>query len=608
MEENKNVTAPAQAPKAKGRKSLWAALSIAGLLICAYVGLCAYVFFSGRILPNVTVGHIDLSQMTWNEARAAVENGTLAIDNKVIPFTYGNRGAGEIPGSWVQVDAAQAATDALAVGRDSSPLAYGARFLLQLGQSTSLELPVTATDSGAHQLSALLREMDQPVTQTTYIITEEGIELIKGIPGYTYDPDQVSHQILKAFSAAALGSTIPELHFEPTCTQPDALDWESFSRQVYVEPVSASFNTETYEIEPSVTGVSLDTTLAQQLYDDAGAGSTVTIPFTFTEPEVTTEALEATLFADLLGEATSRVSGIANRKQNVKLAAEMVNGTILLPEDIFAYNVCTGPRTLENGFLPAPSYVKGLTVNEVGGGICQVSSTVYYATLMANLKIVERQNHSYAVGYVPDGLDATVFFGTLDFRFQNDTEYPIKIVTSSYDKNGSRWLNVKIYGTKTDDTYVKMECNELSSTPHKVIYKADATIPVGTLKEEVTPYRGRKVEVYRCVYAEDGTLISRTLESVNNYKKRDQVFLYNPADAHLYDPNYQAPESPVPTPVDPVVTPPAATEFPPVESVSPIPSEPVIAPVEPTPTPEAPPYARSPGNGPRSIKTRQRNF
>ena len=135
-----------------------------------------------------------------------------------------------------------------------------------------------------------------------------------------------------------------------------------------------------------------------------------------------------------------------------------------------------------------------------------------------------------------------------------------------------------------------MERNELSSTPHEVIYRADETIPVGTLKEQITPYRGRKVEVYRCVYAGDGTLISRTLESVNNYKKRDQLFLYNPADAALYDPNYQppaVPETPAPVPTDPVVTPPATAE-PPVPT-DPVPSTPVIAPVEPIPTVEASP-------------------
>lgn len=588
MEENKTMSAPTEASKPKRKTGLWVCLILLGLLVCAYLGLCAYVFFGGRVMPNVTVGRTDLSNMTWNEARAVLESNTVECRNKIIPFTYGNRGKAEAPGTWVQLDVGQAASDALAVGREGFPLTYGARFFVHLTQPTVLELPVTLTDTGSHQLSELFQTMGQPVTQTSLATTENGFELIKGVPGYTYDLNTISEQLLSAFSTAAVGDPVPALHFDPARTEPDPIDWESLGHKVYVEPVNAAFNTETYEIEPSITGVSLDIPLAQRLYDDAGAGSSVFIPFTFTEPEVTTEYLEATLFSDLLGEATSRVTGVANRRENVRIAASMVNGTILLPEDIFAYNVCTGSRTLENGFLPAPSYVNGLTVDEVGGGICQVSSTVYYASLLANLEIVERQNHSFAVGYVPDGLDATVFYGKLDFRFKNNTEYPIKLVTSSYDKNGSRWLNVKIYGTKTDDTYVKMECNELSSTPHEVIYQADETIPVGTLKEQITPYRGRKVEVYRCIYAADGTLISRTLESINNYKKRDQLFLYNPADAALYDPNYQPPVvTPEPAPTDPVVTPPAVTT-PPLPT-EPVPSEPVTAPVDPAPAPDVSP-------------------
>jgi len=557
-------------------------------LVCAYLGLCAYVFFSGRILPNVSVGHVDVSQMTWNEARAALEANTADIRNKVIPFTYGSRGREEVSGEWVRPDVEQAGADALAVGREGFPLTYGANFLKALSQPTQLDLPVSFSAEGSTKLSGLFQTMGQSVTQTSLTVEADRIELIKGTPGYAYDLNDVSSRILEAYSAAAMQNPLPNLHFDPVRTEPDPVDWDALAQKIYVEPVSAAFNPETYEIEPSVTGISLDIYLAQRLYDDAGAGSSVTVPFTFTEPEMTTEALEATLFADLLGEATSRVTGVANRRENVRLAAELVNGTILLPEDIFAYNVCTGPRTLENGFLPAPSYVNGLTVDEVGGGICQVSSTVYYASLLANLEIVERQNHSFAVGYVPDGLDATVFFGKLDFRFKNNTEYPIKLVTSSYDKNGSRWLNVKIYGTKVDDTYVKLECNELSSTTHEVIYQADETIPVGTLKEQITPYRGRKVEVYRCIYAADGTLISRTLESINNYKKRDQLFLYNPADAALYDPNYQPPVvTPEPVPTEPVVTPPAVTE-PPVPT-EPLPSEPAAVPTEPVPAPEVSP-------------------
>ena len=112
--------------------------------------------------------------------------------------------------------------------------------------------------------------------------------------------------------------------------------------------------------------------------------------------------------------------------------------------DVFSYNGVVGQRTAARGYQAAPAYVQGETVDEIGGGICQTSSTIYYAVLHTTLEIVERHAHMYSVGYVPDGMDATVYFGLSDFRFKNNTDYPVKIVTESYDKNGLRYLTVKL--------------------------------------------------------------------------------------------------------------------------------------------------------------------
>lgn len=118
------------------------------------------------------------------------------------------------------------------------------------------------------------------------------------------------------------------------------------------------------------------------------------------------------------------MSGSSNRKFNVKLSAEACNGVILMPGEEFSYNNTTGSRSADKGYLPAPVYSGGASVDETGGGICQTSSTIYYAVLHTTLEIVERHAHMYSVGYVPDGMDATVYFGLSDFRFKNNTDYP----------------------------------------------------------------------------------------------------------------------------------------------------------------------------------------
>ena len=135
-------------------------------------------------------------------------------------------------------------------------------------------------------------------------------------------------------------------------------------------------------------------------------------------------------YQDVLGSCNTEIAGSQNRVSNIALAAKLFNGTVLMPGEEFSYNGVVGSRTSDKGFLPAPAYVSGESVQEIGGGVCQGSSTIYLATLRANLEIVERYNHGYIASYVPHGMDATVYYGVKDFRFRNDTPFPIKVTGS----------------------------------------------------------------------------------------------------------------------------------------------------------------------------------
>lgn len=557
------------------KPSLVIPLVLLAVLIAVYAGLCLWVALGGRILPGVSAGGTSLGNLTREQAcQSLLSSHEDRLDALRIPFTYGEDGSAQIPGSWAAVDVESAAQAAWRVGREGSPLTYGFHFLSGLFRPVQAEIPLALTQEGEFALDALLRERENPMTETLYAQGSDAIRVTKGIPGLEYDREQVSQALLDSL-AQALGSSAQPVavHVDPVVTQPAPIDWEALAKELLVEPADAVFDPETLSIIPSVTGVRLDVSLAASLYDSAPDGGTVTIPLTFTEPETTTEELEATLFHDLLGEANSHVSGVANRVSNVGLALELCKDVILMPGDVFSYWDRINPCSASQGFLPAPSYVNGQTVDSIGGGVCQVSSSIYYAALLSNLEIVERRNHSYAVGYLPDGTDATVFSGNPDFRFKNNTDYPIKITGTLKDRE----LSVQIWGTKTDDTYVKMQFVELSRTQPETIYKPDESVPVGTTKVSVTPYTGRKTEAYRCIYSADGTLLSKTLESVSTYKKRDKVVLYNPADAYLYDPTVSPSPSPAPseTPVEsPEVTPdPLPTETAPAPTETPAPSE-----------------------------------
>ena len=149
-----------------------------------------------------------------------------------------------------------------------------------------------------------------------------------------------------------------------------------------------------------------------------GGGESASVKLERTAPDITTENLKSNLFKDQLGTYSTNVSGTAARISNVRLAAQHCNGTVLLADGVFSYNDVVGQRTAARGFQKAGAYLNGVTVQELGGGVCQVSSTLYSATVLANLEIVQRQNHTYESTYIPLGMDATVSWGGPNYQFK----------------------------------------------------------------------------------------------------------------------------------------------------------------------------------------------
>ena len=577
----------------KSRRGLIAAGILVAVLAAGYLGLCTWVGASGTTLPGTTAGGVELGGLTRDQVERRLDEElkqgytgkeiTLQVDGTSQSYT--------VSGSVLDVDTS-AVTDAACGLSQGNFFSRGWRLIQSLLGGNDIEVPLSYTQEGEAQVDALLTQIESElgggVQETTWEVQGDQLVFHMGTPGRAFDLSNTKADILEAFA----GESQEPLVLSTVTTDPADVDVEAVHDQVYAEVQNAALDKETFEITPSVTGLDFQVADAQAALKDADWGSDVSVALTVTEPTVSTESLKELLFRDVLGEASSSVSGSSNRKSNVKLSASVCDGIILLPGEVFSYNNTTGSRTADKGYLPAPSYVGGKSTDEVGGGICQTSSTIYYAALNSNLKIVERHNHMFAVGYVPDGMDATVWYGASDFRFENDTDYPIKIVT---EYKNSR-LTVQIYGTKTDDLYVKMTNKELSSTAWSTEYKVDPSLPAGTTKTEQTPYRGRVVEAYRNVYDGNGNLVSSTLESKSTYKMRNQIILVSPYDAAQYglteaDGAIITTPSPSPTTTTPAETTPAtaAPSATPVLPAEPQPSAtPSAAPSE-TPAPSAAP-------------------
>jgi len=219
----------------------------------------------------------------------------------------------------------------------------------------------------------------------------------------------------------------------------------------------------------------------------------VELPYKANMPRVTAEMLAPvdTLLATF---TTSYASSSRNRAGNIDTAARAIDGVVIMPGEEFSYNKTVGPRNRESGFLLAPVIVNGQLVPGIGGGICQVSSTLYNAALLSNMKIVARSHHSHPVPYVPSGRDATVSYGAIDFKFRNTTDAPIAIEI----KTANRRLTARILG-KGPAPVVTIERSGVRSLGGRTITKKDPKLALGTRVVEQRGSGGQAVTVTRVV-------------------------------------------------------------------------------------------------------------
>jgi vancomycin resistance protein YoaR len=323
----------------------------------------------------------------------------------------------------------------------------------------------------------------------------------------------------------------------------ESVDLESLYNAIHTEPVEAVYDRTTGQVTQSKVGLSFDIKAAQQMLDAAKPGSSVFIPLIRTEPAVSTEQLQAMLFRDVLSVKATYVDGTSNRVHNVKLASQALDGTILNPGDVFSYNETLGERTREKGYKEAGAYVNGNVVQEVGGGICQGSSTLYYCVLYADLEVVERSNHMFTVGYLPLGHDATVNWGTVDFKFKNNTDYPVKIEALYKD----RYLTIRLLGTKTNTNRVEIKYEVISTTEIKTVQKEDPAIEPGTTKVSQAGHKGYVVDTYKYIYDENDNLISKTYIRRSTYKMQEREVLVPVGTLTSPSPTADGGTSPSPT-------------------------------------------------------------
>ena len=290
---------------------------------------------------------------------------------------------------------------------------------------------------------------------------------------------------------------------------------------------SFDYNTRTFTFTESQPGVTIDQEkLYQQLtaaLDRWEKGVTVTAEPIIAEPEITTAEISQKF--TLIAAYTTKTTSESNRNTNIRLACEAINGTALMPGQTFSFNEATGQRTTAKGYKSAGAIAAGQSIEEVGGGICQVSSTIFNAVARANLEITSRSPHAWPSTYVNIGEDATVNWPNLDFKFTNNTNSPIFLITYYKD----RQMSAEIWGLSLGDgVTIDLESTITKTTkpPSEPKYVYNPELEYGMSETTVKARTGYVVETYK-VWYKDGVETSRELMHKSTYKSYQQVIEYN---------------------------------------------------------------------------------
>ncbi|HHV71769.1 MAG TPA: hypothetical protein GXX38_04055 [Clostridia bacterium] len=461
----------------KKSKSLFFTLvTILILLTGSSVGLTAdYYLNNEKIFKGIYIGEWNLGGLTINDAKELIKSKQKFVEESLISFSYNNK-----------------------IYHTISPKEIGA------------ELDVDAIVNDAYLLGR--KENLLKNVQNRFYIAKNGVNLpLK----FTYEKEKLNNILNRLAS---------EINVEPK------------NAELIISPndeitITDSHSGKKLDIEKTIAN------FEKALESALKPNYEIKIVVNEIQPKVTTQSLQKKGIKELMGAFTTTFNpNNLSRTNNIKIAASAINKLMLAPGEEFSFNKIVGPRSSAQGYQEAPVIVNGKLTPGIGGGVCQVSSTLYNAVLLSNLEITQRTNHSLPSSYVDLGRDATVTYGGIDFKFRNNSEHYIYLISQvNHNK-----LTIKIYGTKPNNNQVKIVSSIVEVIEPKIVRQADPTLPEGEEKV-IEGSKGYKVKTWRIVQSKTGEE-KRELLSQDYYRPTDTVIIYgtkkvpntqNPVDDRL---------------------------------------------------------------------------
>ena len=516
MEENENR-------KEKKRKKI---------LISIFIIMCAMLLFStifaiinsmnNRIISGIYLQGIDISGMTKEQAETRFKELIDTVLQKKIVLKYGEiENIINLSDLGVSYQIDEAINEACNLGRASNIFKNNWDIVQTKLLKKNITIKINYDEETLNsKIEAMLKLLPGTVQEYSYYIDNENLIIINGKPGITIEREKLKNIIYAEIQELKSDTTI--VNIPVINKEPDKIDLEKIHSEIYKEAQDAYITQEPLTVHPNVNGIDFAISMedAKKLLEEDK--EEYSIPLKITIADKTVNDLGEDAFPNVLGTFTTRYDASnKNRSNNISLASEKIDGTVIMPGETFSYNQTVGKRTIDAGYKEAGAYAGGKVVQEVGGGICQVSSTLYNAVLYANLEIVDRSNHYFETSYVDPGRDATVSWGSVDFKFKNNRKYPIKIEAIS--KNGVTKMSIK--GIKEEKEYEVIIQSKVTSIIQKnVKYKEDHSLDSAVEQVEQEGHNGCTSKTYKILKL-NGAIVSTEEISADYYHALDKIVI-----------------------------------------------------------------------------------
>ena len=542
--ENKEIIKQEEKPEfvkelIKKRKKV-KRLIITGIISVLFLIIFSTIFAilntnNSKIINGISVKNIDISNLSKEDAVDKLTEGLNKELIAEIDLSYGNDYSVTLKPEQIEFiyDITAAVEEAYNKGRTGNILIDNYTIIFATLFGKEFKLNYSYNGELLNQFVEDIRsKLPGIVVEPSYYIENDKLFVTKGTDGIEVKKDELKNQIIVSIIERNLSEMTDgfkeKIEIPAESVEASEIDMKKIKEEIYREPQNAYFETDPYKIYPDLDGIDLAISVEEaQNQINQEDKEEYSFNLKITEAEITVDELGKEAFPYLISSFSTKYDASnRNRSTNLKIAAEKINGKVLMPGEEFSFNKIVGKRTVEAGYKDAAIYADGGVVDGLAGGICQISSTLYNSVLLANLQITERRNHSFTTSYAPAGRDATVVWGTTDFRFINSRSYPIKIEATV--NNGI--AEFKLYGMQEEVEYeVRILPVRTQSIPYKTTYEEDPSLIPGQQIIKQSGHSGCKVTTYKELRL-NGEVVSKEPISNDTYQPMRTIIRVAPGN------------------------------------------------------------------------------